>query len=174
MRGRLEMQDYQAYLDEIGSRILSPSVKGGFDHWRSLLRGKRFPKRREIDPTAIPNQLLRVTLIEVQLNPLRFTTRLAGEYVRLHQGIGAGTQIVAGGHPGQSHDRVYRRCKLCVEQRRPIRGLYQFSPLDRPHVRMWVEALACPLSDDGETIDCMVCFGADHDFKVPADAKEWP
>lgn len=168
------MDDYQAYLDEIGSQILSPSVKGGFEHWRSLLRGRRFPKRREIDPTAIPHQLLRVTLIDVQYNPLQFTTRLAGEYVRARQGIAAGTRIVEGGHKGQSHNRVYRRCVMCVEQRRPIRGLYQFTPLDPPYARMWVEALACPLSDDGETVDCMVCFGADHDFKVPLGTKEWP
>ena len=168
------MDDYQAYLDEIGGLLLSPSVKGGFGYWRSLLRGRRFPARREIDPTAMPNQLLRVTLIDVNHSPLRFATRLAGEYVRARQGIGAGTVIVEGGHQGPSHDRVYRRCALCVEQRRPIRGLYQLSPLDNPGTRLWVEALACPLSDDGETIDCMVCFGADHDFTPPPHAKEWP
>jgi hypothetical protein len=166
--------EYATYLSRVRSEILSPTVRAGFDHWMSLLRGRRFPKRREIDPTAIARQLLHVTLINVRKGPSPFTARLAGEYVRRRQGIGPGTRIAEEVGAEQARDRVVKRLWMCMEQRRPIHGLYLYRPLDKPHTRIWVESVACPLSDDGSTIDCIVTFGADHDFKVPPDAKEWP
>jgi len=166
--------DYAAYLGRVRSAILSPTVRAGFDHWTSLLRGRRFPKRREIDATAIARQLLHVSLINVRTGPSPFVARLAGEYVRKRQGIGPGTRIAEEVGAEQARDRVVKRLWMCVEERRPIRGLYLYRPLDKPHARIWVESVACPLSDDGEAVDCIVTFGADHDFKVPPGAKEWP
>jgi hypothetical protein len=165
--------DYAGYLAELRRQILSPTVRAGFDHWVSLLKDRRFPKRREIDPAAIARQLLHVTLIDVQPGP-SFTARLAGEYVRKRQGIGVGTRIAEEVGSEQARERVVARLARCVAERRPVRGLYLYRPLDKPRTRLWVEAVACPLSDDGETIDCIVTFGADHDFKPPPDAREWP
>ncbi len=167
--------DYAAYLDRLRKEILSPTVRTGFEHWVGLLNGRRFPKRREIDPAAIARQLLHVSLIDVRKGdePI-FIARLSGEYVRKRQGIGVGTRIADQVGVDQARDRVLARLTMCVEQRRPIHGLYLYRPLDRPRSRIWVEAAACPLSDDGVTIDCIVTFGADHDFKPPPDAKEWP
>jgi hypothetical protein len=149
-------------------------VRAGFDHWVSLLRGRRFPARCEIDPTAIARQLLHVSLVNVRKGPSPFVARLVGEYVRRRQGIGPGTRIAEEVGAEQARDRLIKRLRMCVEERRPIRGLYLYRPLDKPNARIWVEAVACPLSDDGETVDCIVTFGADHDFKVPPDAKECP
>lgn len=166
--------EYAAYIDRMAREILSPTVRAGFEHWASLLNGRPFPRRREIDPAAIARQLLHVTLIDVRPADMSFTARLAGEYVRKRQGIGAGTRIADQVGVDQARDRVLTRLNMCVEQRRPIRGLYLYRPLDKPRSRLWVEAVACPLSDDGITIDCIVTFGADHDFTPPPDAKEWP
>ncbi|MGQ0675821.1 MAG: hypothetical protein ACT4N4_07010 [Rhodospirillales bacterium] len=165
---------YLAHIERIRAEILSPTVRAGFDHWVSLLRGRCFPMRREIAPTAIARQLLHVSLIDVRNMGAPFTARLVGEYVRKRQGIGPGTRIAEQVGVEQARDRVMARLTMCVEQRRPIRGLYLYRPLDKPRVRLWVEAAACPLSDDGETIDCIVTFGADHDFKPPPGAREWP
>jgi hypothetical protein len=168
-------EDLAAYLARLRTDILSPTVRAGFDHWVSLLAGRRFPRRREIDPTAIARQLLHVTLIDVRPGDgSPFVARLAGEYVRKRQGIGVGTRIADQVGMDQARERVVARLSQCVKERRPVRGLYLYRPLDRPRTRIWVEAVACPLSDDGAVIDCIVTFGADHDFKPPPDAKEWP
>ena len=166
--------EYDAYLGALDADILSPTVRAGYTHWRSLLHGKRMPKRREIDATAIARQLLHVTLIDVGHDPPSFKARLAGEYVRLRQGIGPGTRIAEQVAEAQARDRLLARLTMCAEQRRPILGLYRYIPLDQLRQQVWVQALACPLSDDGQTVNHIICFGADHDFKVPPDAKEWP
>ena len=167
--------DYADYIGRVRREILSPTVRAGFEHWVGLLNGREFPKRREIDPTAIARQLLHVSLIDVRQGQTpAFIARLTGEYVRKRQGIGAGTSIAGEVGADQARDRVLARLTMCVERRRPIHGLYLYRPLDKPRNRIWVEAVACPLSDDGKTIDCIVTFGADHDFTPPPDAKEWP
>ena len=76
------MDQYQAYLDQLDRVFLSPSVREGFNYWRGLLRGRRFAARSDLDPVAMPSQLHRITLVDVEHDPPRFRTRLLGQHNR--------------------------------------------------------------------------------------------
>lgn len=155
--------------------ILSPAVRDGFDYWLALRRGRPFPARREIDPTAIPRQLLRITLIDVTYDPLDFRLRLVGQHVRERMGATAQTRVADTVKPEQGLDRLLRRYTLCVEKRAPVRGLFRYIPLLPPQTPIWVEAISCPLSgDDPGRVDHIVNFASDSDFTVPPGAPEVP
>ena len=162
-------------LERLCGEILSPSVRDGVDYWAGLLAGRSFPSRREIDPTAIPRQLLRITLVDVTYDPLDFHLRLVGQHVRDRMGATPHTRVADTVKPDQGLDRLLKRYRMCVERRCPIRGLFQFIPLLPPRTPIWVEAVSCPLSgDDPAQLDHIVTFASDSDFTVPDGAPEVP
>jgi hypothetical protein len=157
------------------AEILSPSVRDGFDYWVGLLAGRRFPARRELDPTAIPRQLLRISLIDVTHDPLDFHIRLVGQHVRDRMGAAPHTRLVDSIKPEQGLDRLLKRYRLCAVERRPVRGLFQFVPLLPPRAPTWVEAVSCPLAgDEPDRVDHIVTFASDSDFEVAPGTPEVP
>jgi hypothetical protein len=167
------MDEFAAYLDRLDGEFLSPSVRSGFKHWRSLQRGRRFPARGEFDPIAIRPQLDQISLLDVAQNPLRFRLRLVGQINRERQGLAAGGDISEVGVE-QGRERILTRLRLCVAKRRPVRGTYRYSVLGGPERWVWAEVVSCPLSNDGAFVDHIVSFGADFDRQPPPGIKEWP
>jgi len=167
-------RDFSSYLDTLDALIRSGSVRIGFRHWRDVLRGRRMPARGDIDPVAIGRGLLRVSLLDVTRDPLDFRVRLVGEFVRAQMGAQRGQRIVDTVGVEQGRDRILKRFGLCVGQALPIRGLYRYVPLTPPERLIWVEAVSCPLSDDGMTVHHIVNFGADAEFDVAAGTPEQP
>jgi len=167
------MDEYLSYLDRLDREFLHPLAREGFRHWRGLLRGRRFPSRAELDPTVIPRNLAQISIIDVQGDPPVFRTRLLGHHNRVHQGVGPGDDL-AEVRPGQGRDRILARLRLCVEQRRPIRGLYKYVPLKTQGAPVWAEVASCPLSDDSDAVTHIVSFGADFDAPPAGGAAEWP
>ena len=162
-------------LAALREQILSPSVLTGVDYWISLLRGRRFPARREIDPTAIPRQLLKISLIDVSYDPLDFRIRLVGQHVRDRMGAMAGKRVAETVAPGQGRDNLLGRYARCATEARPVRALFRFTSLIPPHEVLWVEAVSCPLAgDDPDRVDHIVTFAADSDFPAPSPAQEIP
>ena len=155
--------------------ILSPSVRDGLDYWLGLLAGRPYPARREIDPTAIPRQLLRISLVDVTYDPLDFHIRLVGQHVRDRMGAAPHSRVADTVKPEQGLDRLLRRYALCVERRRPVRGLFQFIPLLPPRAPIWVEAVSCPLAGDApDRLDHIVTFASDGDFQIAPGTPETP
>jgi hypothetical protein len=155
--------------------ILSPSVRDGFDYWVGLLGGRRFPARREIDPTAIPHQLLRISLVDVSRDPLDFHIRLVGQHVRDRMGAAPHTRVADTIKPEQGLESVLKRYALCAVEERPVRGLFQFTPLLPPRTPIWVEAVSCPLSGElPDRVDHIVTFASDGDFQVAPGTPEVP
>jgi hypothetical protein len=77
--------------------------------------------------------------------------------------------------PEQGLERLLRRYTLCVEGRRPVRGLFRFVPLLPPHEPIWVEAVSCPLAGDApDRVDHIVTFASDGDFQVTPGTPEGP
>lgn len=162
-------------LGALRREILSPSVIAGVDYWAGLLAGRRFPSRREIDPTAIPRQLLRISLIDVDRDPLDFRIRLVGQHVRDRMGAMAGKRVVDTVRPDQGLQNLLNRYTRCVEEARPIRALFRIRSLIPPHEELWVEAVSCPLAGDvPDRVDHIVTFAADGDFPTPARGQEVP
>lgn len=167
------MDQFQQYLDRLDREFLHPLVREGFQHWRGLLDGRRFPTRAELDPTAIPRNLAQISIVDVDRDPPGFRLRLLGHHNRLQQGVGPGDDI-AQVQPGQGRDRILARLRLCVEQAKPIRGLYKYVPLRGQGRQIWAEVATCPLSDDQETVTHVVSFGADFDVAPAGVVVEWP
>lgn len=155
--------------------LVSPSVEAGFDYWVSLLNDRRFPSRREIDPTAIPRQLLKISLIDVNHDPLDFRIRLVGQHVRDRMGAMAGKRVVETVRPDQGLQNLLDRYTRCVLEARPIRSLFRFRSLLPPQAETWVEAVSCPLSGDvPDRVDHIVTFAADGDFPAPESEQAVP
>ena len=162
-------------LAQVRRQLVSPSVEAGFDYWTSLLDVRRFPSRREIDPTAIPRQLLKISLIDVSHDPLDFRIRLVGQHVRDRMGAMAGKRVVETVRPDQGLQNLLDRYSRCVQEARPIRSLFRFRSLIPPHDETWVEAVSCPLSGEvPDRVDHIVTFAADGDFPTPAVEQEVP
>lgn len=174
MQPALSGAAFDEYLNALDSQLRSPSVRHGYRHWRDVLRGRRMPSRSDIDPIAIGRDLLHVTLLGVTREPLDFRVRLVGEFVRTAVGVQRGQRIADTVGDAQGRERVLRRLRMCTEQALPIRGLYRYVPLTPPERRIWVEAVSCPLSDDGETVHHIVNFGCDADFDIPPGMQEQP
>lgn len=160
-------------LDRLRGEILDPSVRGGVDYWRGLLRGRRFPARADLDPAAIPVQLEQISILDVSGDPPAFRVRLLGQVTRERQGLAAGNDIASVGVE-QGRERILARLRLCVTEGRPIRGVYRYAVLHGKARQVWAEAVSCPLSSDGATIDHVVTFGADFDGPTPSGLMEWP
>lgn len=166
---------YMNTLAELRGQLLSPSVTAGFDYWASLLDGRRFPQRREIDPTAIPRQLLKISLIDVHYEPLDFIIRLVGQHVRDRMGAMAGKRVADTIRPDQGLQHLLNRYTRCVLEERPIRALFRFKSLIPPHAETWVEAVSCPLTNAApDRVEHIVTFAADSDFPTPDPAQEIP
>lgn len=166
------MDDYLAYLDILERSYLHPLAREGYRYWRSLLKGRRFPTRAEVDPTAIPHNLAQISVVDVAAGAPAFRLRLLGHHNRLHQGVKSGDDLQAV-QPGQGRDRILARLRLCVEEARPIRGIYRYVPLQAQGT-VWAEVASCPLSDNQQAVTHIVSFGADF-AAPPADALvEWP
>ena len=162
-------------LAAVRRQLVSPSVAAGFDYWASLLNGRRFPSRREIDPTAIPRQLLKISLIDVSYDPMDFRIRLVGQHVRDRMGAMAGKRVVETVRPDQGLQNLLDRYTRCALEARPIRSLFRFRSLIPPHDETWVEAVSCPLSGEvPDRVDHIVTFAADSDFPTPAPGQELP
>jgi len=162
-------------LDQVREEILSPSVRDGFDYWVALCAGRRFPTRREIDPTAIPRQLLKISLVDVSRDPLDFRIRLVGQHVRDRMGAMAGKRVAETVAPGQGLEKLLSRYSRCATEERPIRALFRFTSLIPPHDEIWVEAVSCPLAGEApDRVDHIVTFAADSDFPAPDPAQETP
>jgi hypothetical protein len=162
-------------LAQVRRQFLSPSVEAGFDYWASLLIGRRYPSRREIDPTAIPRQLLKISLIDVSHDPLDFRIRLVGQHVRDRMGAVAGKRVAETVRPDQGLQNVLNRYTRCVDEARPVRSLFRFRSLIPPHDEIWVEAVSCPLAGEvPDRVDHIVTFAADGDFPTPAVEQEVP
>lgn len=162
-------------LSALRRQLLSPSVEAGLDYWASLLGGRRFPSRREINPTAIPRQLLNISLVDVSHDPLDFRIRLVGQHVRNRMGAVAGKRVAETVRPDQGLQSVLDRYARCVQEARPVRALFRIRSLIPPHDGIWVEAVSCPLSGDvPDRVDHIVTFAADGDFPAPALDQEVP
>lgn len=60
------------------SQILHPELRELFRYWRSLSRNGSIPRRRDIDPVALPKQLAHIYLLDIGAEPDDLHYRLAG------------------------------------------------------------------------------------------------
>jgi hypothetical protein len=122
-------------------------------YWRRMLGGRAVPRRRDLDPAAIPTLLPHVMLVEVQEGG-RYRYRLIGtENVREH-GLDATGKYLDEVLPGPAYKaHVLRLYDECVRERRPVYSESLFLSPDGNRPERHLKVLFMPLSDDGERVN---------------------
>jgi hypothetical protein len=132
-----------------------PKLKRLYDYWLSIHPGTRLPGRQHVDPTAIPDLLSYVFLIDIERNPLRFKYRLVGtEYARMmgHDLTGRYLDEVHPGFPGPIRDQYIEIAEHGQFAYR--KGRVMFAAALRDH--FLVERLALPLARNGADVDMIL------------------
>ena len=139
---------------DVATNIRDQRLRRFYDYWIERRGEQRMPSRRDIDPLDFPYLLGKLMLVDVLANPQRFR-------VRLH-----GTEVVARMHydmTGKFLDEVPRpewrtyildRCRGLAASGEPLL-LTNDLLLDGWSSRY--EALWLPFSDDGVSINLLVC-----------------
>ena len=139
------------------------------NHWEGLKKGRRFPTRGEIDPTAIYTALPYVSILQYQHEPYRIQFRLVGNEVgRLYGSNVHGRFIDEMTWEPQDiadtthiYDRLYREAA-------PLYGLsYTNFQAKADRVFEWA---VFPLSEDGEKISHAISID-DYTMVTPRGRK---
>jgi hypothetical protein len=129
-----------------------------YDYWVSIMPPDRLPGRRHFDPTAIPDLLPNLWLLDVQHEPFRLRYRLAGTNI-----VQALKREVTGMWLDDVHTKLKTETALLDRYRRIVlygepswrRGRPIFS-----HDPIWpeIENLMLPLATNGTTVDTILCM----------------
>jgi hypothetical protein len=142
--------------DESSRDAWHPRLKRLYEYWKSIHHPRGLPGRQEFDPSAVPDLLPNLWILDVQPEPFRLRCRLVG------------TNIVSsapGGLTGKWVDDVrphirdipgyFDRPRAVVETKRPSwrRGPSRFE-LDAAFASL--ENLLLPLARDGQQVDMIL------------------
>jgi len=139
---------------DIAADICNPKLRRFYDYWIGKCGDRRFPARRDIDPLDFPYVLGNLLLVDVLRDPQRFRVRLHGTNLvtRMHHDM-TGKMVDELPRP-EYRAYVLDRCRGLVASGEPL-VLMNDLVLDGWASRY--EALWLPLSDDGVTVDLLVC-----------------
>lgn len=139
-----------------------PKALRFYEYWRAICPAGGLPSRACFDPTAIPDLLPGIWLLDVHRAPLRFRYRLVG--TRIVQAIG---REVTGQWLDEAHPRVVRdpaylgRYRAVVETGVPSHR--------RGQIRLWqhddyreIENVVVPLAADGQAVDILAVLTVLH------------
>jgi hypothetical protein len=127
-------------------------------YWNEIRHSRKMPKRSDIDPRRIGRLLPYLTLLEVvrggEIDP-DFRICLVGEHVKQHSDDRLTGTLQSTHLSPDLHHRPVRAAYLrCLETKEPVVGKAEF--LRKDEVPLAVHGAVCPLSSDGETVDCLL------------------
>lgn len=131
-----------------------PSLQRLCEYWLERRRGRRYPKRADIDPLDFTYLLGSVMLVDVLRNPLRFRMRVHGSEMtrRAHYDL---TGKLLDELPNADYrNYVIGRCTKLVETGEPAL-VHGDRVLDGRSYRY--EALWLPLSENGVDVTMLLC-----------------
>jgi hypothetical protein len=143
-----------ALAPDIAAGIRAPRLQRFYAYWQSKCAGRRMPARQDIDPLDFPYMLGNLMLIDVLAEPQRFRVRLHGTNIvaRMHHDM-TGKLLDEVPAP-QWRGYVLDRCRGLAASGEPLLLMNELA-LDGWMSRY--EALWLPFSDDGGTVDLLVC-----------------
>jgi hypothetical protein len=129
-----------------------------FDYWLRSAGTRPMPARSDLDPLKVPRLLPSIGLIDVRNGLDEACFRLAG--TRLHEIYGqeiTGMRAleVFAGERAEYWRRIHGRV---VETGRPLNGVVRGPTRDRDHIVLFW--LRLPLSEDGGSVDRILCYDA--------------
>jgi hypothetical protein len=139
---------------DLAGEISEPRLKKLYDYWSSARGTRCCPARRDIDPVDLGFVLGNIMLVDVLREPLRFKVRVHGTEMveRAHYDL---TGKLLDDMPNAEFRRhVIERCCSLIKTGRPLR-VEQKRTLDG--IQHSYEAVWLPLSEDGATINMLLC-----------------
>jgi PAS domain len=139
--------------------VTNPRVLEFHRYWLARRGGRRFPSRRDIEPTDIPHLLPGILLLDVRYDPLDFEYRLLGDDVVMRFGSLKGKLVRTAALINLSSSAYSNYCEV-VETGVPqflegrATGAYHQG---RPSV---ISRVHCPLSADGDSVDKIISYVA--------------
>jgi hypothetical protein len=126
-----------------------------YRYWNDRRGELRFPPRANIDPVDFPYALGRVSLVEVQRNPLRFRYRLVGTLLTQHLGYEMTGKYVEQIPEPSMREYTRRFYERALQRQEPLHeaGTELIERYAWQH-----EVLVLPLASDGATIDMLLIY----------------
>ncbi len=146
------------------AQLITREQRQVYDYWRSCAQHRLMPARSDLDPMAMRHYLPDICLIDILDGLPDAVVRLAGTRVRSVYGFeltGKCLGDLEWGEKAGYWRAVYRRL---VEKSVPLQGAVQGPIRRREHITLFW--LRLPLSDDGQTVNKVLCY----DFAVPNGA----
>jgi hypothetical protein len=153
------MSDYVALTEAEAAQLTwHAKIVRLHQHWRVLHRPEGFPGRQDFEPTAVPDLLPHLWLVDVHRDPLRFKYRLIGTKViaTMEGGKDFTGYWLDEAHPAiQSNPDMKRRFEMAAA------GIptWRVGTLHFRHDREWitVQNVFLPLACDGKLVDMLLC-----------------
>lgn len=145
----------QGVQEEAATEVHDNRLRRLYAYWLEHKGDRRFPSRRDIDPTDFSYLLGDVMLVDVLRNPLRFKVRLHGTNL-----VDRGKRVDLTGKfldelpADERWEYLSQRCEGLVRTGKPIAIRYE---------RIWdwrkcrYEALWLPFSDDDTNVAMLLC-----------------
>jgi hypothetical protein len=133
-----------------------PRARRVYDYWREIHPADGLPGRQHVDPSALPDVLPNLRLIEVHRDPMRFRYRLVGSRVDVVHGRNLANRWLDEAHAGDPRlDNLLTEYRKVAETGQPSwrRGVPWVVP--EPSC-VTVEALRLPLARDGVVVDMVL------------------
>lgn len=125
------------------------------DYWEGKRGARPFPARQDIDPVELRDLLPHVFLIDVHAAPPRFRYRLSGTMVDEIHGQNLTGKTTEDIRTREIAVAVERQCQTVLAEREP--RCDHVTLLARDQSFWHFERLILPLSDDGATINMLLC-----------------
>jgi hypothetical protein len=134
-----------------------PRLAALYRYWRSLHEGAGLPARRDLDPSAIREQLPTMWMLDVVREPLRFRYRLIGTRIREANDRDLTGLWLDEAHPtvAAQADGFARFRQVAIEGRPSWRRGAPTLFLARRDFRS-IENLFLPMASDGHTVDLIL------------------
>ncbi len=151
----------QSVTEGDATRVDNDRLRRLYRYWLDRKGSRRFPARRDIDPTQFAYVLGDVMLVDVLRDPLRFRVRVHGTNMALQGRCDLTGKLIDELPIAEYRDYVLRRCAALVQSGDPLAIHYQ---------RMWewrlcrYEALWLPFADDDSQVSMLLC-AMNYDWK---------
>ena len=139
------------------SIVTNARVLEFYHYWLAQCRGRRFPRRADIEPTDIPHLLSGIVLLDVHADPLDFEYRLIGDTIVTRLGNLKGKRVREAALINVSSSAYKNYCRV-IETGVPqfLEGVAVSAYREGRPVLM--SRVHCPLSSDGRTIDKIISY----------------
>ncbi len=147
---------YRRLVSEEFLKICSVRTAAIYRYWGSKKRGRKLPRRCDIDPAEMKPWLPGLVLVDIATQPRRITYRVVGTAVCEHRGFDPTGRPVQEGLYGNLRDEILENYRIAIDEKSIVFD-YDATPSRSGYARE-VRTLFLPLSSDDQTVDKILIY----------------